>query len=125
MALNPAFHQWLTKRGLQPATIEALQKETILQESTLKLLTDEDLDTLRREHGLTMGQFALLRNVHGDLRGAEDDGFEVLETEDCVGLLVAADQGAATVRDQGRRPSTGKNGTGLRYRPGSAKQVYI
>ena len=33
MALHPEFHQWLTSRGLQPATITVLRKESILQES--------------------------------------------------------------------------------------------
>ena len=87
MALHPGFHTWLSKRGLQPATISVLQKESILQESTLKLLTDADLQSLREKHGITVGQFALLRSVHGDLHEADEDGFELVEVEDAPAEL--------------------------------------
>ena len=87
MALHPGFHQWLTRRGLLPATISVLQKESIFQESTLKLLNDTDLQSLRDKHGITLGQFALLRSVHGDLQEAEEDGFEVVELEDAPAEL--------------------------------------
>lgn len=79
MALNPGFHQWLSGRGLQPATISALQKESILQENTLKLLSDEDLETLKKKYSITVGQFALLRSVRGDLHEVDKDGFELVE----------------------------------------------
>ena len=82
MALHPGFHQWLSRRGLQPATISVLQKESIFQESTLKLLKDADLQSLRDKHGITLGQFALLRSAHGDLHEADEDGFELIEVED-------------------------------------------
>ena len=59
MALHPDFHQWLTSSGLQPATITVLRKESILQESTLQLLTDSDLQSLKSTHGITLGQFVV------------------------------------------------------------------
>lgn len=46
----------------------------------MKLLTDDDLETLRKKYSITVGQFALLRNVHDDLRVVVDEeGFELVE----------------------------------------------
>ena len=82
MSMDRGFQKWLTKRGLQPATIAILQKESILDENTLKLLRQADLEILRSKHHLTMGQFALLRTAHGDLLMPMATGFETIGMED-------------------------------------------
>lgn len=85
MALHPDFNQWLTARGIQPPTLSILRKESILQESTLKLLTDDDLESLKKKHGISLGQFALLRSARDDLTSVVEEGFEVIEIDDVPG----------------------------------------
>ena len=113
MALNPGFHQWLSGRGLQPTTIAALQKESVLQEGTLKLLTDDDLETLKKKYSITVGQFALLRSVRVDLHEADEDGFELVEA-----APVDSDEDV-------KGGSMGKNstGAGVRHRDKAQGQV--
>ena len=82
MALNTGFHRWLSERGLNSDTISILEKESILQESTLKLLSESDLESVRKKHRITMGQFALLRSVRSDLLEVDEDGFELVTMED-------------------------------------------
>ena len=115
MALHPDFHQWLSSRGVQPATITKLQKESILQESTLKLLTDSDLDALKRKHGITLGQFAVLRNARHDLCETEEDDFEVIELDDVTAELAP--------RGEERGRSRGKSSTATRNRVGGDREV--
>lgn len=82
MALHPDFNQWLTARGIQPPTLSILRKESILLESTLKLLTDDDLESLKKKHGISLGQFALLRSARDDLTSVVEEGFEVIEIDE-------------------------------------------
>lgn len=112
--LSPGFHKWLSKRGLHPDTITVLQKESILQESTLKLLTDSDLDSIRKTHRITTGQFVLLRSAHSDLLEVDKDGFELVEMED----LPVQPKGAS---GQGQGSPTKK--TGYKYRVKEKGQV--
>lgn len=109
MALHPDFQRWLSSRGLQPATLSVLQKESILQESTLKVLTDSDLDTLKENHGISLGQFALLRSARGSLceSAAIVDDFEVIELED-VPTSMAVGHGSTEGSKKDRHSSAGK-----------------
>ena len=85
MALDPDFHKWLCSRGLQPATLSVLKREDVLQASTLKLLSDSDLESLKSHHGISLGQFALLRGARDDLLSAIDDGYDVVELTEVAG----------------------------------------
>lgn len=111
MALHPDFQRWLSSRGLQPATLNVLQKEKILQESTLKLLTDSDLDSLKEKHGISLGQFALLRSARGNpSEGASHDigdDFEIIELED-VPTSMAVGHGSKEGSTKDRHSSAGK-----------------
>ena len=116
--MDRGFQKWLSKRGLQPGTIAILEKESILHESTFKLLSLADLEVVRKKHHITMGQFAVLRSLHGDLLETEGDGFEIVE----MGEVPTLEELAATGRGGGggRRDSTGE-----RYRVQEKKQVSV
>ena len=81
-ALLPNFNRWLKDRGLQPATLLALRKESILNDTTLRLLTDSDLEALKKQYKISLGQFALLRSARDDLTSAVAEDFEVIELTD-------------------------------------------
>ena len=107
MSMDRGFQKWLSKRGLQTGTIRMLERECILHENTLKLLTSADLEGLKRRHHMTMGQFVLLRTAHSDLLGAEGDGFDVIVMDD---VPPPAAEGSRSGRGSRR------NSTGERYR---------
>lgn len=111
MALHPDFQRWLSSRGLQPATLSVLQKESILQESTLKLLTDSDIDSLKEKHGISLGQMALLRSARGSLceSAGLDDDFEIIELEDVPTSMAAGHGGKELASRKDRHSSAGKN----------------
>ena len=119
MALRPDFHQCLTSRGLQPATITVLRKESILQESTLQVLTDSDLPSLKSKHGLILGQFALLRSAREDLHKTADDGFDIIELDDAPAELAISE--VASGEQKGGRAS--KNSVAVKYRVGSGERA--
>ena len=81
-ALQPNFDRWLKDRGLQHVTLLALRKESILNDTTLRLLTESDLEVLKKQYKISLGQFALLRNARDDLTSAVAEDFEVIEFAD-------------------------------------------
>ena len=95
-----------------------LRKESILQESTLQLLTDSDLHSLKSKHGITLGQFALLRSAREDLHKTADDGFGIIELDDApaeLGISVVA-----SGEQKGGR--AGQNNVAVKYRVGSGER---
>ena len=118
-ALLPNFNRWLKDRGLQPATLLALRKESILNDTTLRLLTESDLEALKKQYKISLGQFALLRNARDDLTSAVAEDFEVIELTD------VPEDTSHDRRSTGGRPDSAGRGQQVCNCHMSVQRVYI
>lgn len=74
--MDPSFErQWLAKYNFVPETLDALEKEDVTDEMTLKAMEETDLQLLREKYKLHIGQVALLRRAREELiKDEESDG---------------------------------------------------
>ena len=99
-AMDPSFRQWLSARNAPPKLLKKLEKEDIVNATTLSAMTDSDLESLQRKHKLPMGHAVILRSGRDELRRGKkvpspsrsEDSFEVLASP----VHREAPQGSAT-----------------------------
>ena len=99
--MDPSFRQWLSARNAPPKLLKRLEKEDIVNATTLSAMTDSDLESLQRKHKLPMGHAVILRSGRDELRRGKkvpspsrsEDSFEVLASP----VHREAPQGSATV----------------------------
>ena len=73
--MDPSFErQWLAKYNFVPEMLDALEKEDVTNEMTLKAMKESDLQSLRDKYKLHIGQVALLRHAREELVRDELDG---------------------------------------------------
>ena len=66
--MDPSFKKWLCdQRSAPPKLIKKLEKEDIVNKTTLSALTDSDLERLERKHKLPMGHMVILRSSRDEL----------------------------------------------------------
>ena len=65
--MDPSFEQWLAKYNFCPEMLDALKKEHVTNEMTLKAMKESDLQWLRNQYQLPAGQVALLRYAGEEL----------------------------------------------------------
>lgn len=87
--------QWLAKYNFVPETLDALEKEDVTNEMTLKAIKESDLQSLRDKYKLHIGQVALLRHAREELIKDEQDG----DPKATDFLLSPKDREKDTVRD--------------------------
>ena len=71
--MDPSFEQWLAKYNFCPEMLDALKKERVTNEMTLKAMKEPDLQSLRDKYTLQIGQVALLRRAGEELIRAEQE----------------------------------------------------
>ena len=71
--MDSSFKRWLTSSNVSAKTIKALQKEDIVDETTLKCMRDTDLESLKEKYRLQVGQLAVLRGARDDLINTETE----------------------------------------------------
>ena len=93
--MDPELRKWLTDRKLAKKTIKMLEKEDITSVDVITLLREDDLQKLKTQHSMSVGQLIELREardgllrgefIHEHFTGLERDD-EVMQTEemDCV-----------------------------------------
>ena len=94
--MDPSFErQWLSKYNFVPETLDALEKEDVTNEMTLRAMKESDLQSLRDKYTLHIGQVALLRHAREELIRDDQDG----DSSATDSLLSPRDRERDTVRD--------------------------
>ena len=65
--MDPELRTWLTDRKLAKKTLKILEKEEITSVDVISLLKDDDLQELKMQHSMSVGQLIELRETHDAL----------------------------------------------------------
>jgi hypothetical protein len=79
--MDPELRTWLTDRKLANKTLKILEKEDLTSVDVISLLKDDDLQELKTQHSMSVGQLIELREtrdalVHGELTQQHSTGLE-------------------------------------------------
>ena len=69
--MDPELRKWLTDRKLAKKTIKVLEKEDLTSVDVITLLRNDDLEKLKTQHSMSVGQIIELREARDALLRGE------------------------------------------------------
>ena len=69
--MDPELRKWLTDRKLAKKTIKVLEKEDLISVDVITLLRNDDLEKLKTQHSMSVGQIIELREARDALLRGE------------------------------------------------------